>query len=154
MTVIGGGDAVNVIPSKVWCKCDLRIVPECSVEDAVEDIRKVIGEGFDIEVLQFDYGAKETNMDLFDSMAEAIKKADAEAHPVPFVLSAVTDARFLARTGVQSYGFTPMKLPAEYDFTSMAHNADERVPIEALSFGAEVLYDYVTNHYERCFYGK
>lgn len=154
VTVVGGGDAINVIPSKVWCRCDLRLVPQCSLEDAIADIKKVIGNDFDIEVLNFDYGAKDTNMDLYESMAKAIKKADPDAYPVPFVLAGVTDARFLVRAGVQSYGFTPMKLPKDYDFTSLAHNADERVPVEALRFGAEVIYEYIVKDYEECFYGK
>ena len=149
VTIIGGGDAINVIPAEVWCRCDLRLVPLCSIEEAVEDIRKVIGEGFEIEVVRFDYGAKTVDMALFDGMARAIKEADPEACPVPFVLSAVTDARFIARAGVQSYGFTPMNLPEDYDFTDMAHNGDERVPEAALQFGTETIYKYMMKEYMR-----
>lgn len=154
VTVVGGGDAINVIPSAVWCQCDYRIVPGCSLKEALQDIRDLIGEDFEIEVMRFDKGADEPDMTLYRSMAHAIKEADEEACPVPFVLAAVTDARFLSRLGVQSYGFTPMKLPGDYDFTSMAHNANERVPVDALSFGADVIYTYIVKDYERCFNGE
>ena len=84
-------------------------------------------------------------------MAAAIKKADPNGYPVPFVLQAVTDARFLARAGVQSYGFTPMDLPDDYDFTDLSHNANERVPVSALKFGAKVIYEYINDGYANNF---
>jgi len=151
VTIVGGGSAVNVIPSSVWCKCDLRLVPGCSMEEAIADVKKLIGDDFEIEVLHYDYGMKDVDMDLFESMAASIKAFDPAGYPVPFVLSAVTDARFLGRAGVQSYGFTPMDLPKDYDFVDMSHNADERVPVSALEFGAKVIYHYITNEYARCF---
>lgn len=151
VTIIGGGDAVNVIPAAVWCKCDYRIVPQCSIEEALEDIKSVIGEDFEIEVIRFDEGQAEADMKLFASMAQAVREADPDGCPVPFVLAAVTDSRFLSRLGVQTYGFTPMKLPEDYNFTSMAHNANEKVPVDALIFGAELIYRYIVRDYAECF---
>ena len=147
VTIVGGGSAVNVIPSNVWCKCDLRMVPECTIDEAIADIKAVIGNDFEIEVINYDEGMKGVDLKLYESMAAAIKKADPEGYPVPFVLQAVTDARFLARAGVQSYGFTPMDLPEDYDFTDLSHNANERVPVNALTFGAKVIYDYIREGY-------
>lgn len=147
VTVVGGGSAVNVIPSSVWCKCDLRMVPECTMDEAISDIKALIGDDFEIEVLNYDEGMAGVDLKLYESMAAAIKKADPSGYPVPFVLQAVTDARFMARARVQSYGFTPMNLPEDYDFTDLSHNANERVPIDALTFGAKVIYDYINNGY-------
>lgn len=151
VTIVGGGDAVNVIPAEVWCRCDLRLVPECTIEEALADIRAVIGDGFDIEVLKFDQGSRGVDLKLYDSFADAIRKADPEGCPVPFVLQAVTDARFMARIGIQTYGFTPMVLPQDYDFTSLSHNANERVPVKALEFGAKTIYQYIVDEYKECF---
>ncbi len=151
VTIVGGGDAINVIPAEVWCRCDLRLVPECTVEEALADIRAVIGDGFDIEVLKFDQGSRSVDLKLYDSFADAIRKADPEGCPIPFVLQAVTDARILSRVGIQSYGFTPMNLPEDYDFTSLSHNANERVPVKALEFGAETIYRYILQSYKECF---
>jgi len=65
-----------------------------------------------------------------------LRSADAEAIPMPFLLPAVTDGRFFSRLGIQTYGFTPMQLPATFNFLQTIHAADERIPIDALEFGA------------------
>ena len=39
---------------------------------------------------------------------------------------------------VTSFGFTPLRLPADLDFTALFHGVDERVPVESLEFGAKV----------------
>ena len=151
VTIVGGGEAINVIPSQVWCRCDLRLVPECTIEEAIQDIKSIIGNEFEIEVLKYDQGSKGVDLKLYNSMAEAIRSADPSGYPVPFVLQAVTDGRFLSRVGIQSYGFTPMDLPENYDFASLSHNANERVPVSALEFGAKLIYRYVTEYYKACF---
>ena len=59
---------------------------------------------------------------------------------MPFVTMATTDGRHFARLGIQSYGYTPMELPAGYDFATMAHGADERIPVGAVDWGTEAVY--------------
>ena len=39
---------------------------------------------------------------------------------------------------MRAYGFTPLRLPADLDFTALFHGVDERVPVDALEFGARV----------------
>ena len=56
------------------------------------------------------------------------------------LLPGSTDGRFFARLGIQSYGFLPMRLPPDFAFSEMIHGLNERVPVEALSFGSEALY--------------
>ena len=51
----------------------------------------------------------------------------------------VSDARFFARLGIQTYGFTPMKLPAGFNFWSGVHGADERIPADAVEFGTSAI---------------
>ena len=57
----------------------------------------------------------------------------------PFLLSAGTDAKHFPKLGMRSYGFTPLRLPADLDFTALFHGVDERVSVEGLEFGARVL---------------
>ena len=40
--------------------------------------------------------------------------------------------------GIRSFGFAPLRLPADLDFTALFHGVDERVPVDALEFGARV----------------
>ena len=40
--------------------------------------------------------------------------------------------------GIRAFGFAPLRLPADLDFTALFHGVDERVPVDALEFGARV----------------
>ena len=71
---------------------------------------------------------------------EILREADPGGHPGPVMAAGVTDARHLARLGIQTYGFTPLKMPPGLDFWQEVHAADERVPVKALDFGVEALY--------------
>jgi acetylornithine deacetylase/succinyl-diaminopimelate desuccinylase-like protein len=51
----------------------------------------------------------------------------------------VTDGRFFAPLGIQTYGFLPLRLPADFRLFAMVHAADERVPADAVRFGAEAV---------------
>ena len=60
--------------------------------------------------------------------------------PLPLLLSGVTDARFFSRLGIQTYGFLPMQLPADFNFSQTIHAANERVPVESMTFGTDAIY--------------
>jgi acetylornithine deacetylase/succinyl-diaminopimelate desuccinylase-like protein len=75
-----------------------------------------------------------------DAMTAATAAEDPGARLLSYMLSAGTDAKSFDRLGVRHFGFTPLKLPPELDFTALFHGVDERVPVEALEFGTRVLY--------------
>jgi len=60
----------------------------------------------------------------------------------------VTDARLFAKLGIQTYGFTPLKLPPDINFEQLFHAADERVPVKALAFGSEAIYQLLQHYGE------
>jgi acetylornithine deacetylase/succinyl-diaminopimelate desuccinylase-like protein len=70
----------------------------------------------------------------------AITAEDPGARVLPYMLSAGTDAKSFARLGIRNFGFAPLRLPPDLDFTALFHGVDERVPISALHFGVRVLY--------------
>ena len=74
-------------------------------------------------------------MGLFDTLGTILREADPDGIPVPVLLAGVTDGRFFARLGIQTYGFLPMQLPPNFNFSATIHAADERIPVEALEFG-------------------
>ena len=69
-----------------------------------------------------------------------LRELDPEGVPIPMMLPAVTDARHLSPLGIQTYGFLPLKLPSGFPATTLAHAADERVPADAVRFGAEAVF--------------
>jgi acetylornithine deacetylase/succinyl-diaminopimelate desuccinylase-like protein len=85
-------------------------------------------------------------MGLFDTLADILREADPSGSPLPLLLTAVTDARFFSRLGIQTYGFLPMNLPSDFNFSQTIHAADERIPVDAVDFGADTIY-HALQHY-------
>ena len=80
--------------------------------------------------------AVETTFDgtLVDVMSAALKAEDPDGHPVPYLMSGGTDAKSFSQLGIRCFGFSPLMLPPDLDFTSLFHGIDERVPVDALQF--------------------
>ncbi|MEJ2716183.1 MAG: M20/M25/M40 family metallo-hydrolase, partial [Deltaproteobacteria bacterium] len=140
VTIVRGGEKVNVIPSELEVELDGRLLPGFRPDDLISEIRDVVEEDVEIEVLRYDPAPGEPDMGLFGTLADVLREADPEGAPVPVLLPGATDARFFSRLGIQSYGFLPMNLPAGFDFTRFVHAADERIPIACLDFGTAALY--------------
>ncbi len=104
------------------------------------ELRKVVGGDVELELIRYGPGPAEPGMGLFDTLAGVLSEADPGGIPVPLLISATTDARFFSRLGIQTYGFTPMKLPEDFGFFQTIHAADERIPVEALDFGTDAIY--------------
>jgi len=83
--------------------------------------------------------------DLVDAMNAAIVSVDPDARIVPYMLSGGTDAKAFARLGIRCFGFAPLQLPPDLDFTALFHGVDERVPVDALKFGTQVLEHFLMN---------
>ncbi len=138
-TMLQAGYKSNVIPSRAEATVDARFLP--GQEDALlATIDDLIGPGVTREFLVRDI-AVETTFDgaLVDTMTAALKAEDPGAHPVPYLMSGGTDAKSFSTLGIRCFGFSPLLLPAELDFSSLFHGIDERVPISALRFGTRVL---------------
>ncbi len=139
-TMVQASDKINVIPSKVSLGVDGRLLPGFSPNDMKGELRALLGEDFDLEVAQHEPTQYTLDMGLFDMLSGILKESDPQGIPIPFVGSWVTDARHFSRLGIQTYGFTPLHVPDEFDMTSLAHGANERVPVAALEFGARAVY--------------
>ncbi|HEX6987988.1 MAG TPA: M20/M25/M40 family metallo-hydrolase [Bacillota bacterium] len=139
-TMVRGGDKINVVPAEVTLSCDGRLLPGFGPDDLVAELRSLLGDTFDVVVDRHDPGPASTDMGLFDTLAAVLREADPEGIPVPMVLPAATDGRHFAELGIQTYGFTPMQLPPDLAFLSTVHAADERIPVQAVRFGAEAIY--------------
>ena len=145
-TIVRGGDALNVIPGEVTLELDGRVLPGLAADDLVNELRAVVGDAGTIEVTRFDPGSVGPDMALFDMLSDVLRRADPAAIPVPLLVPGVTDARHFAHLGIQTYGFLPMNLPADFAFSSLIHAADERIPVEAVRFGAQALYDLISSY--------
>ena len=139
-TMLHASDKVNVIPSEIELGLDGRLLPGFRPEDMTRELRALLGDDFDLEIVLFDPGPAEADMGLFDTLGAVLRELDPQGIAVPLVMSGVTDARFFSRLGIQTYGFIPLKLPEDFNFIRTIHAADERVPVEALDFGAQAIF--------------
>jgi len=141
VTKVRGGEKINVVPSEIVLELDGRLLPGFGPDDMLEELRQRTGERLEPEIIRHDPGLDKPDMGLFDCLAGILREADPEGVPVPLLAPAFTDARLFSRLGIQTYGFTPMKLPRDFNFTSLIHNANERIPVDALIFGCEAMYE-------------
>jgi acetylornithine deacetylase/succinyl-diaminopimelate desuccinylase-like protein len=144
-TIVRGGSALNVIPSEVEVEIDARLLPGFGPDELLSELREIVGREVELEVLKSDDDPPTADMGLFGMLAGVLRELDPEGVPVPMLLPAVTDARHLAPLGIQSYGFMPLRLPTDFPL-HLAHAADERVPVDAVRFGAEALYRAVQRY--------
>jgi acetylornithine deacetylase/succinyl-diaminopimelate desuccinylase-like protein len=138
-TVLDAGYKHNVIPGTATALVDCRPL-RGREEQVLATVRELAGEGVDVDVLHSDVGL-ETDFSgrLVDAMVDALLVEDPQARVLPYCLSGGTDNKSMVRLGIAGYGFAPLRLPPELDFSGMFHGVDERVPVDALRFGTRVL---------------
>jgi acetylornithine deacetylase/succinyl-diaminopimelate desuccinylase-like protein len=139
LTMVRGSDKINVIPSEIHFEIDGRLLPGLQPADLMAELRHVVGGEVELEIERHDPGPAEPDMAFFDTLGGILREADPEGVPIPLLLTAVTDARFFSRLGIQTYGYLPMQLPKGFDFTRTIHGADERIPAATLEFGAAAI---------------
>ncbi|MFN8381804.1 MAG: M20/M25/M40 family metallo-hydrolase [Anaerolineales bacterium] len=139
-TILHGSSKINVIPGEISLELDGRMLPGFKPEEMLNELRRIVGKDVELEVVQYDPGPSEPDMGMFDTLAQILKDADPEGVPIPLLLSGVTDGRFFSKLGIQTYGFLPMTLPKDFNFSATIHAANERVPAAAIEFGADAVY--------------
>jgi acetylornithine deacetylase/succinyl-diaminopimelate desuccinylase-like protein len=137
--MLDGGYKVNVIPQTATAAVDCRILPG-DEEAFLAEFDEVMGPDVQREWIHNDISVESPFAgSLVDAMVDALKAEDPGARPVPFCMSGGTDAKSFSTLGMTCYGFAPLRLPADLDFSAMFHGIDERVPVDALTFGVRVL---------------
>ena len=139
-TLVEGGLKINVVPSEVRLSLDGRLLPGFGPDDLISELRAVIGEEAEIEVVRLGPAQPEPDLGRFEVLAGILKELDPEAVPVPALVTGGTDGRHFAKLGIATYGFTPVVLPAGFDAWATIHDADERIPVDALEFGTEAIF--------------
>ncbi len=138
-TQLDAGYKVNVVPGSASASVDGRFLPggEAEFEKTLDEL---LGPDVKREWINFDQGVETSfDGDLVDAMSAALKAEDRGARPVPYMLSGGTDAKSFSRLGIRCFGFAPLRLPRDLDFSAMFHGVDERVPVSGLQFGVRVL---------------
>jgi acetylornithine deacetylase/succinyl-diaminopimelate desuccinylase-like protein len=144
-TMLEAGYKVNVIPQLATAYIDGRFLPGYE-QEFYDTIDALLGPDVTRETVHGDI-AIETEWDgaLVDTMKAALIAEDPAATPVPYCLFGGTDDKSFSQLGITGYGFSPLRLSPDLDFAGMFHSVDERVNIDALTFGVRVLDRFLTN---------
>jgi acetylornithine deacetylase/succinyl-diaminopimelate desuccinylase-like protein len=144
-TMLKAGYKANVIPATAEAVVDCRVLPGRLAAFEAE-VDELIGPDVTREWIT-NLPSYETTFDgdLVDVMNASLLAVDPDARTVPYMFSGGTDAKAFSRLGIRCFGFTPLRLPPDLDFAALFHGIDERVPVDALRFGTEVLTHFLTH---------
>ena len=149
-TITQSGSKVNVIPSRASAQVDGRMMPGLSIPEFLDEVQRVIGPGLKITVHEQHEGVSfSSDTPLFRSIERALAVHDPGGVPVPYMIPGFTDSFAYARLGAICYGFSPVRLGPELEFTRMYHGHDERIPREGFTWGMRVLFDLVREFVEK-----
>ncbi|MCF8606527.1 succinyl-diaminopimelate desuccinylase [Gordonia sp. HY442] len=133
---VHGGVAGNVIPDEAYVDVNFRFAPDRSPEQAFEHVR-------DVFAASLDSGA--VTAEITDSAAGALPGL---AHPAAAALVDAANGRFRAKYGWTDVSrFAALGIPAVNlgpGDPSLAHRADERVPVEQITQVAQTLRAYLS----------
>lgn len=139
VTRMQAGIKDNVVPGEASALLDCRFLPGAASElhDWLED---KVPDGVGMRLIR-ESSAVESPPEgtWFDVLRAALVSVEPTARVAPYVFSGSTDNKWFQELAVPTYGFTPLLLPPEYDFASMFHGDDERIPIRSLHFGVAVM---------------
>ncbi|MFD5509744.1 M20/M25/M40 family metallo-hydrolase [Streptomyces sp. NPDC059761] len=138
-TMFSAGYKLNVIPGTATAYVDGRMLPGTEAE-FIATLDELTGPDVTWEFHHREV-ALEAPVDgrTFGILRESVERFDPDGHVVPFCMAGGTDAKQFSRLGITGYGFSPLKLPPGFDYWSLFHGVDERVPVDALHFGVRVL---------------
>lgn len=137
-TMLQAGYKTNVVPGTATARVDGRFLP--GYEDEFwATLATLVGPDVEID-REVHLAGIETSYDgaVADAMTAAILAEDPDAVVAPYLMSGGTDAKYWHDLGMRCFGFAPLRLPEDLDFTALFHGVDERVPVDSLEFGARV----------------
>ncbi len=140
-TVLRAGNKTNVIPGVAEVQIDGRTLPGQSDDDFLRELEAALGGEVKLDVIRsappVETHPKESP--LYQTIVDVLRAREPDATPVPYMLPGFTDAKSFTRLGARWYGFAPVRLPPDMRFADMFHGHNERIPIDGLRWGTEVL---------------
>jgi acetylornithine deacetylase/succinyl-diaminopimelate desuccinylase-like protein len=144
-TVLRAGTKVNVVPAHAEAEVDVRVLPGTE-DEVLATVDELLGPGITREFVAHQPPVSAPiDTPWFTAMADALRAHDPDAVVLPFCMGGGTDAKPFATLGIDCYGFAPLWVPAGFDYWSMAHGVDERVPVAGLGFGVRVLDEFLSH---------
>ncbi len=144
ITGLKGSDKTNVIPPLATGALDVRLVPGQEPAAFLADLVRAVGDSaVSITPQGPSWPATEspTGTELFRAIVAAARARNPKALVTTPPLTGFTDSHYFRRMGIVSYGLSPF--PLNQADSRGVHGNDERVSLDALTFGVHFMYDIV-----------
>ncbi len=143
--LLNGGFRSNVIPGSADATINVRIIPGTDPNDVVKELSRVIDDPNVMVRLQNPSAgpsrtpASPEDNELYRALAQQASRTFDGAEVTPYLFQAGTDAGAWRSRGIPVYGIYPYPITAD-ELTRM-HGNDEKVSIESLDRGTEMIYN-------------
>ena len=145
-TILRAGYKANVMPAEAEACVNARGLPGVAADELLGEVREAAGEEVELRPTEFAPGIEFDLPDedpLLISARAALGRWDPGSIVLPYLSCGGTDAMYLEPLGTQVIGFTPMRADAAGRVLELAHANDERISVENLLFGTQVLIDLI-----------
>lgn len=151
LTMLAGSQQTNVIPPDASANLDVRILPGGDPKALAEDLRRVVNDpNVTIDPINAEFRvANYSGTD--NALYSAIKNVSASYFPgtpvVPHITSGYTENQRYRPLGIVAYGFNPYTATEQEGSTE--HGNDERIRVEEVRRGPQILFDVVADVAQR-----
>ena len=141
--IIAGGFRANVIPGSAEATINLRMIPGSDPQALVAELARVAAD----TGIRFTLGGRgadsatvvsPTTTVLYKALERAAQSVWPGVEVTPYLFQAGTDAGAWRKRGVPVYGIYPY--PIDADELTRMHGNDEKVSVESLRQGTEMIY--------------
>ncbi len=145
LTELHAGQQPNVRPERAEAVLDCRLLPGTDPDVFIDQIREQAAEpALEIEII-LQEKHEETPLDepAFEVVREVLNRNFPGAPVAPVILPGISDSRFFRAAGIPTVGI-PHAL-FKFEDIKLVHGVDERLSVENLLKGIQVLYDLVVS---------
>jgi acetylornithine deacetylase/succinyl-diaminopimelate desuccinylase-like protein len=134
VTVLRGGERINVVPERATALIDVRLLPDTDAQAFLAGIEEALGKGFEVKVLVTSPPVPPSPASgrLYGAFQRVLA---ADAPVVPTFVPGFTDSRYFRERGIPAYGLAPFAVGG--DDLKGIHGPDERIPLDELDRGVE-----------------
>ncbi len=141
-TMIDASHQRNVVPALCEITVDCRLLPETTPADVEPLIRAALPNGsYDLEFSEAVGGTRSPiATPLWDALERFTSEIEPGARLAPVACPGFTDSHYLREAyGTTAYGYFPLKTMDTELATKLIHSADERIPVDDLELGTDML---------------
>jgi acetylornithine deacetylase/succinyl-diaminopimelate desuccinylase-like protein len=134
VTVLRGGERINVVPERSAALLDIRLLPDTDSAAFLAEVERRLGKELAVKVLVTAPPSAPSPVTgrLYAAMVKVLSR---DGPVVPTFIAGFTDSRFFRERGIPAYGLSPFELSS--DDSKGIHSTDERIPVAEIDRGVE-----------------